>query len=247
MSTEPHPIPSQEGPSAEVRELAMRISGLPPLQWTLPLYGRAKEIAEAIAAHTAAAVEKARKEWTANYTSSANGGAEIMVSETYAAFAEGIKDCQEGRTMPLDEALSGESETARLTRLLAEREKELDNAKEDRAAWMDLAERNAREFEMARAQLADLQRSNGELRERKEWWIKNAEDIAKERGELFRAGERVTKMLSFVSDAPLNEWPTDSEITSVILAWDAAAQPIRDMIATPPPSAGASGKGAATV
>jgi hypothetical protein len=55
--------------------------------------------------------------------------------------------------------------------------------------------------------------------ERKKWWMKNAEGIAEERGELFRAGEALAK------DA------FESGLISKVEAWDEAAQPMRDMIA----------------
>ena len=56
---------------------------------------------------------------------------------------------------------------------------------------------------------------NDALDERLRWWIENAEAIAKERGELFRAGE---KMRSYIaSDYPL------SVSRSMLEAWDAAA------------------------
>ena len=55
---------------------------------------------------------------------------------------------------------------------------------------------------------------NDALDERLRWWIENAEAIAKERGELFRAGE---KMRSYIaSDYPL------SVSRSMLEAWDAA-------------------------
>ena len=66
---------------------------------------------------------------------------------------------------------------------------------------------------------------NDALDERLRWWIENAEAIAKERGELFRAGE---KMRSYIaSDYPL------SVSRSMLEAWDAAAQPIREMLSSP--------------
>lgn len=70
---------------------------------------------------------------------------------------------------------------------------------------------------------------NDTLDERLRWWIANAEDIAKERVELFRVGERMHKMLVLAPDAPVEQWPSAPEIMEVCAAWDAAAQPIRDM------------------
>ena len=58
--------------------------------------------------------------------------------------------------------------------------------------------------------------------ERKYWWMKNAEDIAKERGELFRAGENMA--------AELCQWCPNEMRGEVLRAWDYAAQPVRDMI-----------------
>lgn len=60
---------------------------------------------------------------------------------------------------------------------------------------------------------------NSALEERLLWWIANAESIAKERGELFRAGE---EMCSIIAG---HGWAGTEAV-----AWDAAAQPIRDMI-----------------
>lgn len=57
--------------------------------------------------------------------------------------------------------------------------------------------------------------------ERLQWWIKNAEDIAKERGELFRAGENMA--------AELCQWCPHEMRGEVLRAWDAAAEPIRQM------------------
>ncbi len=70
---------------------------------------------------------------------------------------------------------------------------------------------------------------NDTLDERLRWWIANAEGIAKERVELFRVGERMHKMLVLAPDAPVEQWPSAPEIMEVCAAWDAAAQPIRDM------------------
>ena len=68
---------------------------------------------------------------------------------------------------------------------------------------------------------------NSALEERLRWWISNAEQIAKERGELFRAGEEVA-----------NELRRPRERRCVVLTeWDAAAQPMRDMIAALSPNA----------
>ena len=52
-------------------------------------------------------------------------------------------------------------------------------------------------------------------------WQKRAEDIAKERGELFRAGENMA--------AELCQWCPHEHRGEVLLAWDAAAEPIREM------------------
>jgi hypothetical protein len=62
---------------------------------------------------------------------------------------------------------------------------------------------------------------NDNLEARLRWWITNAEDIAKERGELFRAGENMA--------AELCQWCPHEHRGAVLRAWDAAAQPIRDM------------------
>ena len=61
---------------------------------------------------------------------------------------------------------------------------------------------------------------NDTLDERLRWWITNAEGIAKERGELFRAGEAMRAVM--VGHA----WDGEE-----VGAWDASAQPMRDMIA----------------
>ena len=74
---------------------------------------------------------------------------------------------------------------------------------------------------------------NDTLDERLRWWITNAEGIAKERGELFRVGERMHKMLVLAPDAPVEQWPSAPEIMEVCAAWDAAAQPIREMAYSP--------------
>lgn len=58
--------------------------------------------------------------------------------------------------------------------------------------------------------------------ERSDRWQKRAEDIASERGELFRAGE----MMRFAMPR------IDQRTCAAATAWDAAAQPIRDMIAS---------------
>lgn len=62
------------------------------------------------------------------------------------------------------------------------------------------------------------------VEERKKWWMKKAEDIAKERGELFRAGENMA--------ADFCQWCPNEMRGEVLLAWDTAAQPLRDMIAS---------------
>lgn len=62
---------------------------------------------------------------------------------------------------------------------------------------------------------------NDALDERLRWWITNAEGIAQERGELFRAGENMA--------AELCQWCPHEMRGDVLRAWDAAAQPIRDM------------------
>ena len=74
---------------------------------------------------------------------------------------------------------------------------------------------------------------NDNLEARLRWWITNAEGIAKERVELFRVGERMHKMLVLAPDAPVEQWPSAPEIMEVCAAWDAAAQPIRDMLSSP--------------
>ena len=63
---------------------------------------------------------------------------------------------------------------------------------------------------------------NDNLEARLRWWITNAEDIAKERGELFRAGEAMRAIVMCYA------WDCDE-----VGAWDAAAQPIRDMLSSP--------------
>lgn len=67
---------------------------------------------------------------------------------------------------------------------------------------------------------------NASLEARLEWWMRNAEDIAKERGELFRAGEAMRAIVMCYA------WDCDE-----VRAWDAAAQPIRDMLSSPNKSA----------
>jgi hypothetical protein len=62
---------------------------------------------------------------------------------------------------------------------------------------------------------------NDTLDERLRWWITNAEGIAEERGALFRAGENMA--------AELCQWCPHEHRGDVLRAWDAAAQPIRDM------------------
>jgi hypothetical protein len=61
---------------------------------------------------------------------------------------------------------------------------------------------------------------NDTLDERLRWWIANAEGIAQERGELFRAGEAMRAVM--VGHA----WDGEE-----VGAWDALAKPMRDMIA----------------
>lgn len=58
---------------------------------------------------------------------------------------------------------------------------------------------------------------------RMDWWMKNATAIASERGELFRAGENMA--------AELCQWCPHEMRGEVLRAWDAAAQPMRDMVA----------------
>lgn len=62
----------------------------------------------------------------------------------------------------------------------------------------------------------------GYLAERLNFWIAEAAAIAKERGELFRAGEAMRA--AYVADA------TDKP--RCVDQWDEAAQPVRDMIAS---------------
>ena len=62
---------------------------------------------------------------------------------------------------------------------------------------------------------------NDTLDERLRWWITNAEGIAEERGALFRAGENMASELC--------QWCPHEMRGDVLRAWDAAAQPIRDM------------------
>jgi len=63
---------------------------------------------------------------------------------------------------------------------------------------------------------------NASLEARLEWWMRKAEGIAKERGELFRAGEAMRAIVMCYA------WDCDE-----VRAWDAAAQPIRDMLSSP--------------
>ena len=63
---------------------------------------------------------------------------------------------------------------------------------------------------------------NDNLEARLRWWITNAEGLAKERGELFRAGEAMRAIVMCYA------WDCDE-----VGAWDAAAQPIRDMLSSP--------------
>lgn len=63
---------------------------------------------------------------------------------------------------------------------------------------------------------------NDTLEERLRWWVANSQQIAKERGELFRAGEAMRAVM--VGHA----WDGEE-----VGAWDASAQPMRDMIAAP--------------
>jgi hypothetical protein len=65
---------------------------------------------------------------------------------------------------------------------------------------------------------------NDNLEARLRWWITNAEDIAKERGELFRAGEAMRA--AYVAHI-------GTEKSARVKQWDAAAQPIRDMASSP--------------
>lgn len=62
---------------------------------------------------------------------------------------------------------------------------------------------------------------NASLEARLEWWMRNAEGIAQERGALFRAGETMA--------AELCQWCPHEHRGEVLRAWDAAAKPIRDM------------------
>ena len=63
---------------------------------------------------------------------------------------------------------------------------------------------------------------NSTLEARLEWWMRRTEDIAKERDELFRAGEAMRAIVMCYA------WDCDE-----VGAWDAAAQPIRDMLSSP--------------
>lgn len=74
---------------------------------------------------------------------------------------------------------------------------------------------------------------NENLEARLRWWITNAEEIAKERAELFRAGECMAAMLALAPTAQVADWPTDEQIMAAVGAWNAAAQPIRDMASSP--------------
>jgi hypothetical protein len=89
--------------------------------------------------------------------------------------------------------------------------------------WFDDA---VQELAALRDEVADLGVKLAHARDRHAWWQANAEAIAKERGELFRAGEAMAQELFRVARGP------DERI-----AWDAAAQPVRDMIANLTPKA----------
>jgi len=58
---------------------------------------------------------------------------------------------------------------------------------------------------------------------RMDWWMKNATAIASERSELFRAGENMA--------AELCQWCPHEMRGEALRGWDAAAQPMRDMVA----------------
>ena len=81
-------------------------------------------------------------------------------------------------------------------------------------------------FDEAKKIISDLEHKCARLHEdakkseeRKKWWMKNAEDIAIERGELFRAGEALAVEAFHAG------------LISKVEAWDEAAQPMRDMMA----------------
>lgn len=77
----------------------------------------------------------------------------------------------------------------------------------------------AERIECLLAELKRIQDALVKTEDRKKWWMGNAEAIAKERGDLFIAGEAMAK------DA------FEAGLISKVEAWDEAAQPMRDMMA----------------
>jgi hypothetical protein len=74
---------------------------------------------------------------------------------------------------------------------------------------------------VARDMIAKLKADNAHLSERFAWWMKNAEAIAKERAELFRAGEAMRA--AYVASI-------GTEKSARVEQWDEAAQPMRNMV-----------------
>ncbi len=68
------------------------------------------------------------------------------------------------------------------------------------------------------------------LESRKKWWMDNATELGKERGELFRAGEEMQKHLE------PRRVGYSTAARDARAAWDAAAQPVRDMVAALTPA-----------
>jgi hypothetical protein len=75
---------------------------------------------------------------------------------------------------------------------------------------------------VARDMITKLKADVAHFRKRFEWWMDNADAIAKERAELFRAGEAMRA--AFVASMGA-EGKCDR-----VAKWDEAAQPMRDMI-----------------
>jgi hypothetical protein len=217
MRTEP-PTPSQEGPSAaDTERFVLELLHTQPPYCVAPYKG----IAAKIAAHTAAAVERARKEW-AKYDEDDRRGAEAIwnaVQQLSPWFESNEMDWHDeilcglhGVASRIDELTT---ERDALTRQLAEREKELaDNlAREERVSdQLRMAHLRLTEAE---AQLADLQRSNGE------------------------AIETLRSLLFAVENADETGYVDG---VGFIKDYDAIFERAHALTATPPPSAGASGK-----
>lgn len=78
--------------------------------------------------------------------------------------------------------------------------------------------------DLNREDLEELQTRMAAAEERSDRWQERAEAIAQERGELFRAGEKMRADLE-----PHRAGPSRATRQSV-REWDEAAQPIRDMV-----------------